>query len=116
LNDKEKVPVFYAGDVFVLPPLTRNESFGIVQVEAQLCRRPVVVSEIGGAPEVTVDGRTGLTVPPGNVNALVTSIGKLMEDDSLRKRLGENGYRRAKEQYVEAVTMPKLRRLFADLE
>jgi rhamnosyl/mannosyltransferase len=116
LDDVEKVPVFYAGDAYLLPTLTRNESFGIVQVEAQLCRRPVVTSEIGGAPEVTVDGETGLTVPPGDLDALTAAVERLVEDDALRERLGEGGYRRAKEHYVEAVTVPRMRRFFNGLE
>lgn len=116
LNDEEKVPVFHAGDVFVLPTLSRSESFGIVQVEAQLCERPVVVSSIGGAPEVTKDGQTGALVPPGDPEALADTLHGLLEHDARRERLGRAGRRRAEAKYVRSVTAPRLRRLFRSLE
>jgi rhamnosyl/mannosyltransferase len=116
LTDKEKAPYFCAGDVFVLPSVTRGESFGQVQVEAQLCRRPVVTTTVGGAAEVTVDGETGRVVPPEDPDALADALERLMENPSLRKRFGEAGYQRAKEHYVNNVTGPKLRRFFRQLE
>jgi len=116
LDDQDKVPVFYAGDIFVLPSTARSESFGIVQVEAQLCRKPIIVSEVGGAPEVTKNGETGIVVPPGKVDEMSKAIERLIQDKFLRDKLGEAGYYRAKENYVESKTVPKLRQFFGKLE
>ena len=62
------------------------------------CRKPVVATRLGtGVEFVTLDGETGLLVPPGDVTALATALRSLIADSALRARLGTAGNRRVSE-------------------
>ena len=58
---------------------------------------PVVASRAGGIPEAIVDGATGLLVPPANAVALTNALRRLLDDASLRQRMGSEGLSRARE-------------------
>jgi glycosyltransferase involved in cell wall biosynthesis len=60
---------------------------------------PVIATRVGGLPEAVVDGETGLLVPPADPAALGAAIGRLRADPGLRKRMGENGRRRAQQHF-----------------
>lgn len=100
----EELPAWYhACDVFCLPSVERAEAFGIVQVEAMACGKPVVCCQLGnGVNWVNRDGETGLTVPPADAAALAGALARLQGDSSLRARLGEQGRRRAWSEFTSA--------------
>lgn len=78
-------PYLHAAELFVMPSITRAESFGLVQLEAMAAGLPVINTDIESAvPEVSVDGETGITVPPADTAALVRAMRTLIEDDGLR--------------------------------
>ncbi len=107
---------FHACDIFVFPSVTPNEAFGLVQVEAMACGKPVVACTLrSGVPWVCADGVTGLTVPPGESAALALALRRLLGEESLRLRLGEAGRRRAREEFASAVMVERYRSLFARL-
>lgn len=76
----------------VMPSTMDSESFGVAVLEAGACGRAVVASEVGGVPEVLVDGRTGLLVPPGDVDGLAGAIVRLASESELCQRMGNEGY------------------------
>jgi glycosyltransferase involved in cell wall biosynthesis len=78
-------------DLFVVPSLTDRESFGVAAVEASACGLPVIASRVGGLPEVVLDGRTGLLVPPGDIDALAAAMARLLSEPELRARMGQAG-------------------------
>jgi glycosyltransferase involved in cell wall biosynthesis len=55
--------------------------------------KPVVATRAGNLPEYVQDGVTGLLVPPANVEQLAEAIVRLLSDDALRRRMGENATR-----------------------
>jgi len=72
--------------VLVLP--SRSEGLGRVVVEAYCRGRGVVGSRVGGIPDIVVDGRTGLLVPPADPAALAEALVRVLTDRALAERLG----------------------------
>jgi len=94
LGFRRDVPeVMSAYDVFVLASWW--EPFGLVVVEAMALGVPVIGTRAGGAPEVVVEGQTGLLVPPKNPQALAEAIVRLAADSDLRRTMAAAGPSRA---------------------
>lgn len=74
-------------DLFVAP--SRYESFGLIYAEAMAWGKPVIGCSVGGVPEVITNGESGLTVSPGDPEALSSAIIKLTSNSTLRALLGE---------------------------
>jgi len=84
-------------DIFVVP--SRSESFGVAAVEASAMELPIIVSDVGGLPEVVENGKTGLVVPPENPEELSQAIKKLILDRDYRKKLGSAGREKVEKEY-----------------
>ncbi len=95
------LPAYYhACAVYCLPSLAPSEAFGLVQAEAMACAKPVVNCDLGNAVnDVSPDGVSGLTVPPGDAAALATAIDRLLGDASLRDTLGRQGRERVLQRF-----------------
>lgn len=89
------------------------EGFGIVFVEAAACGVPQVAGRSGGSHEAVLDGETGFVVPPRDVAAVRSALGRLLSDDALRRRLGEASRRRAVAELSYEVLAERLRPLAA---
>ena len=97
----ETTPYYHAADVFAFPSHLRSEAFGLVQLEAMASGLPVVNARIpSGVPSVSLDGLTGVTVPPGDSPALAAAINALLDDPARRRTLGAAGQRRVAEMYT----------------
>ena len=70
---------------------SQMEAFGRSGVEAMLLGKPVVFAAAGGLSEFMRDGETGLSYAPGDVDALVLQLEKLLADPDRRRTLGDNG-------------------------
>ncbi len=84
-----------AFDVFALP--SNYEGLSIALLESMALGKPVVVTAVGGLPEVIQDEVSGLLVPPGASGPLAGNIVRLLRDPALRARLGDAARRRAAE-------------------
>ena len=82
-----------------------REQFGHVLIEAMSCKIPVVGSTGGQIPNVI--GNAGLIFKQKNENELSICLKKLMNDDSLRKRLGQSGYERFRANYSYEIIADK---------
>ncbi len=104
-DDAEVCAWYRAADVLCLPSVARSEAFGLVQIEAHAAGTPVVSTRLPtGVPYANLDGITGLTVPPGDVEALAQALTRLLSDDDLRSRLGEQARTRALSEF----TVPRM--------
>ncbi|MFN2643928.1 MAG: glycosyltransferase, partial [Burkholderiales bacterium] len=96
IADAELPAWYHACDVFCLPSIERAEAFGIAQVEAMACGKPVVCCRLdNGVNWVNRDGETGLAVRAADSRALAGALTRLQSDAGLRARLGEGARRRA---------------------
>jgi rhamnosyl/mannosyltransferase len=91
LDDATLLAAYHACDVFCLPSTWRSEAFGIVQLEAFACGKPVISTNLpSGVPWVNRHEETGLIVEPGRADALAAALQRLVADEALRLRLGGN--------------------------
>lgn len=91
VDHDELVCQYHAADAVVLPSVSRGESFGVAQVEAMLCGRAVVCSDLPGVCEVGVPGQTTCLFPRGDAHALADALNHLAADPAQRERLGRAG-------------------------
>lgn len=84
-------------DIFVA--LSRIESFGVAVVEAQAAFLPTVVSNVGGLPEVVENTVSGYVVQCENIEQTASKLMQLINDHSLRKSMGEAGFKNASQKY-----------------
>ncbi|MFW6116157.1 MAG: glycosyltransferase family 4 protein [bacterium] len=80
----------HMADVFVLPSVER-EGMPTSVLEAMSAGLPVVATRVGGVSELVQDGVTGFLVPPGDVSALVASVGRLLASPKKRREMGLAG-------------------------
>jgi L-malate glycosyltransferase len=86
--------VLSIADVFLMP--SESESFGLAALEAMACQVPVISSNVGGIPELNVDGYSGFTSDVGDVDDMVRNTLLILESDNLPK-FREQAYKRAQE-------------------
>jgi len=108
VKNSDILAYYRACDIFVLPSIEKTEAFGLVQLEAMACGKPVVNTSLPtGVPYVSQDGITGITVPPKNAKALSSAINSLLNDKILRKKYGENGKRRVEKEFTKKIMIEK---------
>jgi glycogen(starch) synthase len=90
----DQVPALLNTVTIVLIP-SRQESFGLVALEAALMARPVVATRVGGLPEVIVHGETGFLVESENSAALAEALALLLAHPETGIRMGQAARRRA---------------------
>jgi glycosyltransferase involved in cell wall biosynthesis len=94
---------YRAADVFALPSRIAadgdRDGLPNVLMEAQSQRLPCVATAVSGIPELIDDSRTGLLVPPRDVDALARALAALISDAGLRRRLGEAGFERTRARF-----------------
>lgn len=71
-------------DLFLLP--SASESFGLAALEAMACEVPVISSDVGGIPEVNIDGHTGFLSGVGMVDKMAEDALKILTDDQVLKK------------------------------
>ena len=86
---------------FVFPSISSAETFGLVQLEAMAAGKAIINTNLKtSVPEVSINGETGITVPPSDALALSDALNKLVKDDSLCASYGEAGRKRFLKKYT----------------
>jgi rhamnosyl/mannosyltransferase len=105
LSDQAVIAFLHACDVFVLPSVERSEAFGIVQLEAMACGKPVVCTELGtGTTFINQHQKTGIVVEPNNPEVLAQAVNFLLDRPELRSQFGQAGIERV-QKYFSADSM-----------
>jgi len=113
--------------VFLCPSI--YEPFGIINLEAMACETAVVAAAVGGIKEVVVDGETGFLVPLEQMQTspfepvspdkfsrdLAEKTNRLMADESLRKKFGVAGRKRAVEKFSWATIAAETKKMYESL-
>lgn len=108
-----EVPTYLNGlDIYVALSRFDSESFGVAVLEASACSLPVVVSNVGGLPEVVVDGRTGFVVPRESPGAAASALATLVSEASLRARFGGAGRLHVEQNYSWASSVDKMEEVY----
>ena len=88
-----KIDDFYLrADVYVAPSVWK-EPLGLVILEAMVNKTPVIVTMRGGVKTIVKDGENGFLVRSKDANVIAAKVNKLLQDEKLRKRMGENAYK-----------------------
>jgi len=88
----EVLPLLADLEVFLAPSLW--EGFGLVLLEAMSQARPIVASRVSAIPEIVVEGKTGLLVPPREAKALAGALRRLLDNPAEAEAMGANGRKR----------------------
>ena len=96
-----KVPALIRSfDIMVMPSVYESETFGVAAIEASASGIAVVASRVGGVPEAVLHEKTGLLVPPRDVEALAAACISLIDDPQRRRAMGIAGRKFVERYYV----------------
>ena len=121
----EKLRRLYAiSDVFAFPSRLKRrgntihgEGFGVVNIEAAACGRPVLTSTHGGCPETILDGVTGILVDPTSVEAVAAGLEQMFRmTPAERDAMGQRGRQHVLENFSHATLSQKLTELLDGLQ
>ena len=97
LTEAEAVALYSSAEVFLSPSV--YEPFGIMNLEAMACGRPVVSTRVGGIKDVVVDGVTGFLVNPQSPKDLAEAVNRILSDKELAEKMGNEGRRRVEREF-----------------
>ena len=100
-------------DIFVLPSLW--EGLGLVLLEAMAAKKPIVATNVSAIPEIVLDGKTGILVPPSNAEALADGILRLVKQRNLAKTMGETGRERLEVHFGIEKMVKRVERIYDEL-
>ena len=107
------VPLLSVADLFLLPSL--QESFGLAALEAMACEVPVVVSRVGGLPEVVEHGVTGFLHPPDDLAAMADSAVAVLGDPERHRRMGQAARSAVVSRFCSNDIVPQYEALYREL-
>jgi glycosyltransferase involved in cell wall biosynthesis len=114
---QSELPLYYAAaTIAVSPSVNERACLGLAVAEAMASARPVVVTNIGGGPELVEHDRSGVLIPPSDPGALAEAVLGLAGDDQRCRRLGESGVAVARRGFDEAATNRRMEELFREAQ
>ena len=111
-------PYYQAADVFVLPSILFNgttEGLGVVLLEAMAAGCPVIGSNVGGIPDIIIDGETGFLVPEQRPDILAEKIVKIFSDTDIKEKFRRFGLMRVQEKFSWDVISEQFTSVYAQV-
>ena len=99
IPQQELIAWYDRADAMLVPSLWQ-EPFGLVIAEGMARRLPVIASNLGGPAEILTHEANGLLVTPGDERELASAIGRLLDDRTLRERLGNAARQTVEERFT----------------
>jgi glycosyltransferase involved in cell wall biosynthesis len=106
--DRQQVEALIRQARAIVFPSIWHEPGGTIAFEAMVQSRPVIMSRVGGMPEVVLDEVNGLLADPNDIAGLAACIERLAIDGALAQSMGEAGRKMATEQYALSIHIEKL--------
>ena len=113
LREENYVELYSNCVVFACPSV--YEPFGIINLEAMACERPVVASAVGGIQEVVVPGETGYLVPPADPKALADALNKVLRDRNMARQMGLAGRKRVVDHFSWTSIAAKTKTMYEEM-
>lgn len=105
-NSPALIHLYQSSDLAVLP--TRADCYSLAAMEAMSCGLPVVISRLGGIPEIVTDGETGLLLEPGDYDSLASALNSLVDNAPRRQALGAAALLRAEQHFNCRVNLTRV--------
>lgn len=99
-------------DLFVLP--SESESFGLAALEAMACGVPVISTNVGGLPEININGKTGFLSPIGDVDDMAKNALAILEDETVLKTFKKAAMANSKRFSIEKI-VPMYEQLYMEV-
>ena len=116
LNEQQKKIYYHACDVFVLPSISRNEAFGLSQIEAMASGKAVINTDVkSSVSSVARNKLEGLTVPVRDSTTLIEVLQLLLSKENYSTELANAGKIRARERFSASVFGQSMAKVYAEL-
>ena len=113
---QSELALYYAAAaIAVSPSVNERACLGLAVAEAMATARPVIVSNIGGGPELVEHDANGLLIPPSDPDALADAVLSLLADDRRCRRLAERAVEVARQGFDQAATNRRMEELFREV-
>ena len=100
-RQEEMEEILAISDLFLLP--SEYESFGLVALEAMAAQVPVISTNVGGLPEINIEGKTGFLSDIGNVNKMAADSLRILQNPSLFESMKENALAQARKFDIDKI-------------
>ena len=111
----EQMRDIYAVSDVVIYPSTASEPFGLVMLEAMAMEKPIIVTDMGGMPEIVKDNINGFVIHQRDFESLAHRIIQILDDEDLSIRLGNTGRQMLESLYTkEKVTEDTIKAYYSD--
>lgn len=114
----DDLPNYYgASTVYVMSSIWKTEAFGIVQIEAMSCGKPIIATHIpeSGVDWVNKDGFSGLNVPPGDSKAIAEAIDKICSNKQSYETFSKNSKQRFDEMFTLSKMIERVCSIYSEL-
>lgn len=117
ISEDELSSYYGACDIYVLSSIWKTEAFGIVQIEAMSCGKPIIATKIDGSGVdwVNNDGVSGINVEPMNSKAIADAILYIFSNKMIYEKLSQGAYNRYVTYFRKEVMIGKIKELYNSL-
>jgi len=115
LGPRADAPEIVRGCTVSVMPSRSREGLPKAVIEAMLLRKPVIISDAGGMPEMLTDGESGLIFQAGNREQLTENLRAVVDDAALQSKLGDAAFERAKKQFSVMQMIAKTQEMYAQV-